>query len=117
MKKMILMPLILAVLATSCQNKSNNNVSPDDKGNNNGSVSGTVTSGTWRVSYFYDNDKEETSDYNGYSFSFKSDKTLTATRSSVTITGTWNETTDDGLPRLVINLNTADKANLYHALA
>lgn len=107
MKKLILMPLLLAVLTTSCQNK--NNVNPDDKGNNNsGSVSGTVTSGTWRVSYFYDNDKEETSDYNGYSFSFNSDKTLTATRSSVITTGTWNETTDDGLPRLVINLNTSD---------
>lgn len=109
MKKLILMPLLLAVLTTSCQNKNNNNVNPDDKGNNNsGSVSGTVTSGTWRVSYFYDNDKEETSDYNGYSFSFNSDKTMSATRNSVTTTGTWNETTDDGLPRLVINLNTTD---------
>ncbi len=104
MKRILLAPALLAVLATGCQNKTNTDITP---GNNN-SVSGTVTSGKWTVSYFYDNDKDETSDYGGYTFEFKADKTLAATRSAATTTGTWSELTDDGLPRLVITLNTTD---------
>jgi len=105
MKRILWAPVLLAVLATGCQNKTSTNVTP---GNNNTPLSGTVTSGKWTISYFYDNDKEETSDYSGYSFEFKTDKTLTATGSGITTTGTWNETIDDDLPRLVIMLNTTD---------
>ncbi len=105
MKRILWAPVLLAVLAMGCQNKTSTNVTP---GNNNTPLSGTVTSGKWTISYFYDNDKEETSDYSGYSFEFKTDKTLTATRSGITTTGTWTETTDDDLPRLVIMLNTTD---------
>lgn len=105
MKKILWAPLLLAIMGTGCQNKTSTNVTP---GGSNNPISETVTTGKWSVSYFYDNDKDETSDYNGYSFEFKSDKTLTATRNSVTTTGNWNETTDDGLPRLVIMLNTTD---------
>lgn len=104
MKRILWAPALLAVLATGCQNKTSTNIAP---GNNN-PISGTVTSGKWIISYFYDNDKEETSDYSGYSFEFKTDKTLSASRSGITTTGTWNETIDDGLPRLVIMLNTTD---------
>lgn len=105
MKKLLWAPALLAVLATGCQNKTNTSVTP---GGNSNSVSGTVTSGKWTISYFFDNDKEETSDYSGYSFEFKTDKTLSATRSGTTTTGTWSEITDDGLLRLVIMLNTTD---------
>jgi hypothetical protein len=105
MKRILLAPALLAVLAMGCQNKTNTNVTP---GNNSSSVSGIVTSGKWTVSYFYDNDKDETSDYSGYTFGFNDDKTLSATRSSTTTTGTWGELTDDGMPRLVITLNTTD---------
>lgn len=106
MKKILWAPVLLAVIVTGCQNKTSTNVTPSG---NNSTVSETVTSGKWSVSYFYDNDKDETSDYSGYAFEFRSDKTLTATRNSVTTSGSWNETTDDGLPRLVIMLNTTDE--------
>lgn len=105
MKRILWAPVLLSVLIIGCQNKTSTNVTP---GNSNNSLSGTVTSGKWTISYFYDNDKEETSDYSGYSFEFNTDKTLTATRSGITTNGTWNEATDDGLPRLVIMLNTTD---------
>ncbi|MBW7912612.1 MAG: hypothetical protein H3C54_02660 [Taibaiella sp.] len=105
MKRILWAPVLLTVLSTGCRNKANTNVTP---GGSNNSISETVASGKWSVSYFYDKDKEETSDYSGYSFEFKTDKTLSATRSGTTTTGTWNETTDDGLPRLVIMLNTTD---------
>ncbi|HEY9178064.1 MAG TPA: hypothetical protein VIN07_10250 [Flavipsychrobacter sp.] len=106
MKKILWAPVLMAILATGCQNKTSTNVTP---GGNNNSTSGIVTSGKWQVSYFYDNDKDETTDYSGYTFEFNSDKTLVATRNSTSTSGTWNETTDDGLPRLVIALNTADE--------
>jgi hypothetical protein len=105
MKRILWAPVLLSVLIIGCQNKTSTNVTP---GNSNNSLSGTVTSGKWTISYFYDNDKEETSDYSGYSFEFNTDKTLTATRNGITTSGTWNEATDDGLPRLVIMLNTTD---------
>ncbi len=104
MKRILLAPVFLVVMTAGCQNKTGTNITPGS----NTSVSGTVTTGKWVVSYFYDNDKEETSDYNGYTFEFKNDNTLTATRNSGTITGTWNEVSDDGFQKMVIALNTTD---------
>lgn len=82
-----------------------------DDNNNNGignSTGGIVTTGQWRVSYFFDKDKEETSDYNGYVFEFKSGGGMTATRNGQTTSGNWSEGTDDGKPRFNIQLNTTD---------
>ena len=31
-------------------------------------VESTVTSGVWKITYFYDTDKEETAHFNGYEF-------------------------------------------------
>jgi len=97
------MSVLLALIAGGCQTKDNTNVNPA------GNTSAVVTSGKWTVSYFYDNDKDETSDYNGYSFELKNDNTITATKNSVTTSGTWSETSGDGMQKLVIALNTTDK--------
>jgi hypothetical protein len=65
-------------------------------------VSNTVTSGTWRITYYWDTDHEETSNYSGYSFTFATGGVLTAVKTGSTVTGTWSTGTDDSKTELVI---------------
>lgn len=60
----------------------------------------------WRVTYFYDNDKEETSDYQGDQLFFDADGSFRVIRSDASsYAGSWSLTNDDGLPRLVLNIS------------
>ena len=54
-----------------------------------------ATNGTWRVRYFFDTDKDETSNFSGYIFTFGTDGKLTATKSTTTVTGDWSVLDDD----------------------
>ncbi len=47
-----------------------------------------LTTGVWYITYFFD-DFDETSNYNGYEFTFASDNTAQATNGSNTVPGTW----------------------------
>lgn len=105
MRHLSIIFLAIVVLFSACKTEDNN-VNPSGGGNNNSGV--LVTGVNWRVSYFYDNDKDETSDFSGYTFEFRSDNTLVANNGSNTTSGTWNEIVDDNLPRLVIQLNTTN---------
>lgn len=55
-------------------------------------------SGAWKVTYFYDKDKDETFDFNGWTFTFNDDGTLTANKGSETFTGSWNVKSSDDDP-------------------
>lgn len=55
----------------------------------------TVTQGTWRVTYYFDTDSDETSDFSGYNFTFGTSNVLTATNGTNTYTGSWSVTSDD----------------------
>ncbi|MEO8088185.1 MAG: hypothetical protein ABI763_15300 [Bacteroidota bacterium] len=54
------------------------------------SMSETITSGTWRVSFFHEDNADHTSDFNGYTFAFNSSGTMAAIHSSGTTSGTWH---------------------------
>ncbi len=66
----------------------------------------TASAGTWRITYFYDTDKEETAGFTGYNFTFGS--SLTATNGTNTYTGTWSvsdtNSSDDSLEDLHFNI-------------
>jgi hypothetical protein len=47
-----------------------------------------LTTGVWYITYFFD-DFDETSNYNGYEFTFATDNTAQATNGSNTVPGTW----------------------------
>jgi hypothetical protein len=47
-----------------------------------------LTTGVWYVTYFFD-DFDETSNYNGYEFTFATDNTAQATNGTNTVPGTW----------------------------
>lgn len=88
------------LVAASCNND-------DDISNSNQSqVESIAKSGTWRITYFYDTDKDETANYNGYNFTFGS--SLTATNGANTYTGTWSITdhnsNDDSMDDLHFNI-------------
>ncbi len=48
--------------------------------------------GQWRITYFFDTDKEETDHFTGYVFTFGADGTVSATNGSVEVTGIWSVT-------------------------
>ena len=62
-------------------------------------IRSTALSGSWRISYFFDTDKEETSNFEGYAFIFGSDGSVTAVKDATEVSGTWSITdsnsTDD----------------------
>ena len=63
-----------------------------------------LTTGTWIISYFYD-DKEQTTIYSGYQFSFKSDYSVVATKSGISKTGTWSIKTNNREREFEIDFN------------
>lgn len=58
-------------------------------------ITNTAMTGTWSITNFVDSGKNETADFEGYSFSFNLDGSLVADSGSVTVTGTWSLTIDD----------------------
>ena len=68
-----------------------------------GTLSETVESGTWAISYFWDSDKDETSHFSGFDFTFESDGVLNATNGTDSYSGAWSTLTDDS--HLELNIN------------
>ncbi len=63
-----------------------------------------ITKGSWRISCFY-NKVEKSSEYAGYSFVFKSDKSVIATKSGVTQTGQWESNVVNGVRNFKISFS------------
>lgn len=89
---------LLAMLSFSLMSFTCSNDDDDGSPNNNSQqiaqVVNTVESGTWRITNFNDSGQNETSDFNGYDFSFNSDGSLVATNGTNTVIGTWSVTDD-----------------------
>lgn len=92
---------LLFLLAFAC--------SDDDSGSkvSKDSITSIASSGTWRITYFYDTDTDETSSFTGYNFTFGS-SALTASNGTNTYTGTWSVTdsnsNDDSMDDLHFNI-------------
>ncbi|MCL6266577.1 hypothetical protein [Flagellimonas myxillae] len=87
----------LAALAIACTNDSES----DEMANlaqlqaDVEEISNAAMAGPWTITNFVDSGTNETSDFEGYGFSFNEDGSLVADNGSVTITGTWSVTIDD----------------------
>lgn len=86
--------LVICALVGLFSCNSDNSDSDSTTANINNVVA-IVTSGTWKITYFYDSNKEETNNFSGYSFTFANSGVLTATNGTLTHTGTWSVTNDD----------------------
>lgn len=62
---------------------------------NPGQVVATATEGTWRVSSFIDDTDDETTNFNGYNFTFAANGVVTATNAVNTYSGTWSVSDSD----------------------
>ena len=77
--------------ASTCSSDDSNSSSTIDTT----PIVNTVTQGTWRVTYYFDTDTDETSDFTGYNFTFGSSNVLTATNGTNTFTGSWSVTSNN----------------------
>lgn len=64
-----------------------------------GNFESVLTSGSWRISYFFD-DGDETNDFVGYTFTFLPNNTIQVVKNGNTSTGTWSFYEDDGVNKL-----------------
>lgn len=65
----------------------------------------TLKQGNWRISYFWD-DNDETQHFEGYTFTFGNDGTVSAVRTSSSVSGTWGTRKDDGFTKLDLNFGS-----------
>lgn len=59
----------------------------------------------WRITWFWDKDKDETSDFASYMFYFLDGGVFRAVNNNNTVNGTWSIITDDGKKRLVLAIS------------
>ena len=84
MQKLLSIALFSLLVPASCTKSDDDNPSTNNP---------QVNNGLWKVTYYWDKDKDETSDFNGYTFDLKSDGTLVANLpGGGTVNGTWNQT-------------------------
>jgi len=88
---MILM-LTISLMSMQCESEDMNN--PNDNTAEIQDVISIAGSGDWVITYFFDTDSDETSDYSGYQFAFGANEVLTASNGTNTYTGTWSVTDD-----------------------
>ena len=97
-----LLILMISIGLFSCE-KNDNTSSPISTTN----VAATATTGTWRVTYYYDTDHEETTNYAGYAFTFSGNNVVTATKAgATTVTGSWSTGMDDSKVKLILSFAT-----------
>jgi len=65
----------------------------------------TITKGSWGIPYFFD-ELDKTSSYSGYSFVFKNDNSVIATKGTTSEIGQWETTMQSGERELKVNFGT-----------
>jgi hypothetical protein len=86
----LLMMLSFSLMSSTCSTDD------DDLSTNNSAeitqIKTNAQSGTWQITSFIDSGIDETNHFTGYSFTFNSNGTLTASNGSNTVSGTWSVT-------------------------
>ena len=92
MKAKLIFLNLFAVLLVAVSCDSNDDPADTQADVNAAELQSTAQDGQWRITYYFDSDKEETSDYAGYVFTFGADGTVTATNGTMEVAGTWSVT-------------------------
>jgi hypothetical protein len=90
--KQLKFSLVIAVFIMTTFSSCNNDDSPSSNVNNPVDVINIVNNGTWRITYYYDTDHEETSSFTGYNFTFGTNNILTASNGTNNYSGIWSVT-------------------------
>lgn len=86
--------LTAALLTVSCESSSD--VPENGITANPAELQAAAQTGQWSITYFFDTDSDETSDFTGYVFTFSPDGSVTAEKDGTQVTGTWSVTSDSG---------------------
>lgn len=79
------------------------------------SLSALASSGTWRITYSYNTNRDETANYTGYIFTFAGNNKLTAVHGGNMIVGNWSVGADDAKAKMQISFPIpASFAKLSH---
>lgn len=84
--------VFLLIISFGCSDNDDNSSSSSNNSQTIAAIRSTVSSGTWRITYFYDTDTDETTNFTGYNFTFGASNVLTATDGITPYTGTWSVT-------------------------
>lgn len=96
MKKILF--LIVVSIFISCTEDDNPS---NDTNQTISQLNQTVSSGNWIISYFFDSDSDETSNFSGFEFSFNNEGSLIAQNGNLIYSGTWS----------IIDSNSNDDSN------
>ncbi len=107
--RFILFALVCSISLVACDRFDDDDDNDPTNTPANSVTNSYLINGSWRVSLLTDDGRDETSDYDGYTFEFAADGKLTATKAGVTTNGTWRTQRDDGSNELLIQLVTTDK--------
>jgi len=103
---LLMRPLLLAAFMTiafgACHKNDDKPAAP--------LVNATLTSGTWRVSYFLKSNEDKTDDLTGFSFVFSSNGTVSATKDGLASSGSWSSSYPAGSyePALVLAFSSPE---------
>ena len=102
MKKIFALATIFIALGlTSCKKDE-----PSTSNITTSNVTTTVSAGTWRVTYYWDTNRDETANFNGFNFTFGTSNLVSASNSLLTINGTWSIAKDDSKIKLILAFTT-----------
>ena len=102
MKKIFALATIFIALGlTSCKKDE-----PSTSNITTSNVTTTVSAGTWRVTYYWDTNRDETANFNGFNFTFGTSNLVSASNSLLTINGTWSIANDDSKVKLILAFTT-----------
>ena len=100
--------LLLSVLVFTVLNCSEDDNDPAPQETQQQQIQNEAESGSWIISNFIDSGTDETNDFSGFVFDFRSNGDLVATSNSITYTGTWSITdsnsNDDYMDDLDFNI-------------
>jgi hypothetical protein len=102
MKKIFALATVFIALGlTSCKKDE-----PSTSNITTSNVTTTVSAGTWRVTYYWDTNRDETANFNGFNFTFGASNLVSASNSLLTINGTWSIANDDSKIKLILAFTT-----------
>src|SRR5829696_7369837 len=104
---MLLIAIAMGTILTACSKDDDN--SADNSGISVAAVQNSLQAGTWRVTYFWDKDHDETSNFSGYHFTFFTAGTIMAMNTTEHVQGTWSAGTDNS--KVKLNLAFTSSSN------
>ncbi|OIP52217.1 MAG: hypothetical protein AUK33_01815 [Flavobacteriaceae bacterium CG2_30_34_30] len=96
----------MSLLSLSCSNDGNTS---DTNSENVAQLQDAIIQGTWKITRFIEDGVNQTSNFNGFNFTFNTNGTVLATNGSNPVNGTWTTSvSSSGTPKFVLNFNISN---------